>query len=153
MDAFKSTLEEALLSDVILHVADASSPELDEHIAVTRNVLNELGAGDNARILVLNKMDKLPENQAVTIRAHYPEACYVSARTGLGMDELFQKLGDLLDSTCTPVSLDLPPDRWDLRARLHRVSTVIQEVCDETGIHITARLSPEERSRLSEYEI
>lgn len=153
VDAFKSTLEEALLSDVILHVADASSSELDEHITVTRNVLNELGAGDTARILVLNKMDNLLPEEVTSIRVHYPDACCISTHTGYGLENLYQRLGDMLDNTCTEVALHLPLDRWDLRARLHRVSTVIKEDCDESGIHIRACLSPEERSRLSEYEI
>jgi len=153
VDAFHSTLEEAVLADVILHVADAGSPELDEHIAVTEKVLQELGAGEKDRILVLNKSDSLSPDELNALSFRFPHGLPVSAKTGFGLEGLVERLGKALDASRPVVSLHLPPDRWDIRARLHQESTVLSEEYDETGLRLRVRLSPEEKGRLSEFII
>lgn len=151
VDAFRSTLEEAVLADVVLHVADASSHELEEHISVTENVLRELGAGDKNVILVLNKTDILEKGEADGFRFRYPDAVMVSAVTGEGTDELLDRLGRALDEARQVVTLKLPQDRWDLRSRIHQQSTVIAEDYDDEGLLLTVRLSAEEQGRLNRY--
>ena len=151
VDAFRSTLEEAVLADVVLHVADAGNPELDEHISVTENVLRELGAGDKNVILVLNKVDTLRDGEAEGFRFRYPDAVMVSAVTGEGTEELLVRLGRALDEARQVVTLKLPQDRWDLRSRIHQQSTVIAEEYDDDGVLLTVRLSAEEQGRLKQY--
>lgn len=153
VDAFRSTLEEAVLADVILHVADAGSPELDEHVKVTESVLKELGSGEKTRILVLNKSDTLSKDEKEALSFRHPEGLVVSAHSGEGMDNLMRKLGNALDASRPVVTLQLPNDRWDLRARLHKESTVLNEQYEEEGLRLTVRLSDEERGRLSEFVI
>ncbi len=151
VDAFRSTLEEAVLADVILHVVDSGSPELDDHIAVTESVLRELGAGEKPVILVLNKIDSLDSFEASALSFRYPNGLPVSAMDGRGIDELVERLGRELDAYRPVVVLKLPLDRWDLRARLHKESTVINEEYGADELLITVRLGPEERGRLAEY--
>ena len=153
VDAFHSTLEEAVLADVILHVADSCSPELDEHIRVTRSVLKELGAGDKTLIPVLNKCDSLDAEEREALLFRYPGALLVSAHSGEGLPELLGELGKQLDAGRFLVTLRLPPDRWDIRARLHKESTVLDEQYDDDGLTLRVRLSGEERGRLEEFVV
>ncbi len=153
VDAFRSTLEEAVLADVIIHVADAQSHELDEHVKVTENVLRELGAGDKTQILVLNKIDALNKDDCEALRFRHPEGLLVSAHTEKGIDNLIERLGKTLDADRPIVTLHLPPDRWDLRARLHKESSVLDEEYGDDGLRITVRLSSEERGRLSAFVV
>ena len=151
VDAFRSTLEEALLADIVLHVVDAANPELDEHITVTENVLRELGAGEKTVILVLNKSDRLDEGDRSGFHFRYPDGISVSARTGEGLVELLSRMGAALDQARQMVTLKLPQDRWDLRSRLHKESTVLAEEYEEDGLILTVRLSPEEQGRMARY--
>ena len=153
VDAFHSTLEEAVIADVIIQVADAGSRELDPHILVTNQVLADLGAGDKTRILVLNKSDTLSTDDRSAMGFRYPDALLVSARTGEGFDELKVRLSKALDSTRSVVTLHLPPDRWDLRARLHQEAHVLSEEYVDDGLNLTVRLSDEDRGRFDAFII
>lgn len=135
VDAFHSTLEEALGADVILHAADAGSPELDELIAVIEGVLENLGASGKPRILVLNKIDSPGPSEAESLLSP------------------LERLGEELDAARWTVTLQIPPNRWDLHSMLHRESTVVSEDYDETGLRITVRLNQKEMDRLSEYAV
>ncbi|MCG8453977.1 MAG: GTPase HflX [Spirochaetales bacterium] len=151
VDAFRSTLEEAVLADVIVQVADAGNEELGEHITVTDTVLHELGAGEKSRILVLNKVDTLDVHQREALQGAFPDAILLSAHSGEGGEALVDALGAALDAARSLTVLRLPPDRWDIRSRLHQESTVIQEDYDEDGLIMTVRLSPEEQGRLASF--
>ncbi|RKX75162.1 MAG: GTPase HflX [Spirochaetes bacterium] len=153
VDAFRSTLEEAVLADVIIHVADAHSHELDEHVKVTEKVLRELGSGDKTRLLVLNKCDSLTKDEREALSFLHPQGLLVSAHTGEGIQTLLEKLGACLDASRPIVTLHLPPDRWDVRARLHKEATVLDEQYDDEGLTLTVRLSAEERGRLLEFVV
>ncbi|OQX29722.1 MAG: GTPase HflX [Spirochaeta sp. LUC14_002_19_P3] len=153
VDAFRSTLEEAVLADVILLAADASSEELEEHLKVTNQVLSELGAGNKPRILVLNKTDAMSAEALSALCMRYPDGLAVSARTGAGLEELLEKLGRVLDSARTEVLLRLPQEAWNIRSRLHGEVSIINEEFREDGIWLRVRLNDEERSRLAAYII
>lgn len=153
IEAFHSTLEEAILSDVILHVADAGSSELEEHITVTRSVLDELGAKHKPYVLVLNKIDTLSPQRKNEVMARFPDALAISARSGYGLDMLVAHLGDMLDSLRTLVVVNLPPDRWDLRSQIHKESTVLSEEYHEEGIKLSTYLSKKECQRLAQYVV
>jgi len=151
IEAFKSTLEEALHADVIFHVVDASSSELDEHIRVTKRVLKELDAGSKNQILVFNKADNLSEHMREGLCMRYPDALLVSAKNGEGIENLLKIFAEVLDADNPVVTLNLPFGRWDLRAKLHRESTVLSEKYNDKGLVIEARLSSQEKSRLFVY--
>jgi len=134
-------------------VADVANHELDEHVKVTENVLKELGAGDKPRILVLNKADTLDSDAREALSFRYSDSLPVSAHSGEGIDILMERLGKHLDASRPLVTLRLPTDRWDIRARLHKESSVLNESYDDGGLTLTVRLSSEEKGRLSEFVI
>ena len=86
--AFRSTLEEASRADLLLHVLDASDPEIENCYQTTVSVLSELGAEDIPSIIALNKTDRLDANQTEALLAHFPQSAAVSATTGFGLDDL-----------------------------------------------------------------
>jgi GTP-binding protein HflX len=89
VEAFKATLEEVANADLLLHVVDASAQDADERVAHVEAVLEEIGAQHIPRIMVLNKIDALPDGQApATVAAEREHTVAVSARTGAGLDTL-----------------------------------------------------------------
>jgi GTP-binding protein HflX len=88
VDAFRSTLEEVADADLILHVVDASAPDAMDQITAVHGVLYEIGARDRPELIALNKIDIAPPEWVAALKACYPSAVPVSARTGEGIDEL-----------------------------------------------------------------
>ena len=140
IEAFKSTLEEALLSDFLVHVLDASQPEIFNFHRTTMDVLNELGAGDKRIITVFNKIDLLAhdENALNPLRRHFPDALFVSTRTGAGLDDLLAAMADRLAGRTERVELLLPLDRGDLLSSLHRQGQVLSTEYTDDAVHVQA---------------
>ena len=93
VEAFRSTLEEVTDADVILHVADAASPDLDEQIEAVRRVLGEIGAGDIPEVLALNKIDQVAGSARARLARRFPGSVAVSALTGEGAEGLLEVAG------------------------------------------------------------
>lgn len=129
VDAFKSTLEEAAYSDVIVKVADASDPERDAQLAVTDEVLNSLGCGDIPQLTVYNKCDK---TGAV---AFDPDILLTSAKTGRGLDDLLAALDNALSHRMRPVQMLLPYDKLGLAEAMRRSGTVLVEDYRAEGVY------------------
>ena len=139
IEAFKATLEEALLSDFLIHLLDASQPEIFAYHRTTMDVLAELGAADKRIITVFNKIDLLPDDAALNpLRRHFPDALFISTRTGAGLDELLHRMSEQLSGLVERVELLLPPERSDLLSSLHRQGQVLSTEYTETGIHVHA---------------
>ena len=129
VDAFRSTLEEAVWADVILNVCDASSDECAEHIQVTQQLLEELGATGKPIINVLNKCDK-----ASTLDFDFFEnSVKISALTGEGIDALLQVIADALPQSRKRITLLLPYDKLSLAATA-RKGIVHSEEYTESGL-------------------
>jgi GTP-binding protein HflX len=88
VDAFRSTLEEVVDADLVLHVVDASAPDAMAQVTTVRGVLYEIGARDHTELLVLNKIDVAPPEWVAALRSAYPDAVLVSAVTGEGIENL-----------------------------------------------------------------
>ena len=139
VEAFKATLEEVVLADFIVEVVDINSPQVEEHHATTREVLAELGVTDTPVILVFNKVDLLDNTYLrPRLRRRHPDALFVSARTGEGMEPLMQRLAEHLAEQLEPVDVLIPHDRYDLAALLHRTSHVLSEKHTDAGTRIRA---------------
>ncbi len=152
VDAFHSTLEEAVLADLIVHVVDGSSSEYKSHIVTTREVLGDLGASRVPRLLVFNKMDlsgAVEKRQELEIA--YPEALFISVHGELGLEELEAEISRRLDELQQLTSLLIPADRWDLVAQLHRTCTVSSEDYVDEGILVEAWLNGKDRNQYSRY--
>jgi GTP-binding protein HflX len=125
VEAFNATLEEAALSDFLIHVLDASQPEVMEFYNTTIRVLTDLGADTKQMLIVLNKIDKVSDSAALfALRRHFPDAVSVSAKTGEGMPELIERISEFVARGTLTISLRLPSERADLLARLHREGSV-----------------------------
>lgn len=125
VEAFNATLEEAALSDFLIHVLDASQPEVMEFYNTTMRVLTDLGADTKQMLVVFNKVDKVSDPSALfALRRHFPDAVSVSATTGEGMEELVERISEFVERGTMTVQLRLPSERADLLARLHREGSV-----------------------------
>ena len=126
VEAFKATLEEAVLADFLIHVLDATSPEIERFHDTTLEVLHELGAEEKEIITVLNKIDLVtdPEELAVLERK-YPGALHISAYTGSGLDRLLKACSEVLADRVRCKDYRIPQQRADLVSLLHREAKVL----------------------------
>jgi GTP-binding protein HflX len=137
VNAFKATLEEAVVSNFLIHVLDVNSPEIEAHAETTLSVLNGLGADKKKIITVFNKIDDLwSEDIRLTLSFRYPEALFVSAKTGEGIPELLECIEAIVESDFAQLRLLIPHDRYDLVARLHREGGVRKEEARDDGTYI-----------------
>ncbi|MCP5555822.1 MAG: GTPase HflX [Akkermansiaceae bacterium] len=138
VEAFKATLEEAVLADFLIHVLDASAPEISAYYETTINVLNELGAGGKRTVVVLNKCDLIDEERRQDLRQMFgPEAVQVSVKTGLNMDRLIQRLNEMvLDRVCR-LHLRIPQSRQDLVSLIHREGKILNQRYEDNDILLT----------------
>lgn len=150
VEAFRSTLEEVALASLVLHVADASSVDVVEQIAVVRSVLVEIGAGGIPEVLALNKTDLLSEIDAERIARRVPEAVRISALTGEGLDELLLRLADAVPRPPVEVTVLIPYAREDLTARLYRDAEVLWSEGTQEGTLIRARVGERELAAVSD---
>ncbi len=152
IEAFKSTLEETRLADYIIEVIDASSHNIPEHHQTTQNVLEEIGAGHKPTLLVLNKIDLVPD--ALTRRRLanlYPDAIAVSAKTGEGMDELLAQLTEQTTAVMTQMQVLIPHTRYDIMKIIRSQCSVDSEEYTEDGVSMQLRVPENCRKMLEEF--
>lgn len=154
VEGFAATLEETLVSDLVLHVADSSlSPqEMADQIDAVASVLNEIGADELPVELVLNKIDKVDAVSRKRLANRYPDALQISALDGDGLDELRARLASLFSDRFEPVRLLIPHDQAGALSELYELGAPIEERRDEAeGVYLLARLSPSTLGRLSRF--
>lgn len=137
VNAFKATLEEAVVSNFLIHVLDVTSDEVEAHMNTTLSVLEELGINDKTIITVFNKMDLLTdEERKVDLLLKYPKSILASAHSGEGISELLDSVEAIVESNFTQLRLLIPHERYDLIARLHREGAVYKEEVNDEGTYI-----------------
>ncbi len=136
VEAFKCTLEEAKSADLILNVADSSSPDLKEQIDVTVSVLTDIGAGDIKRITVLNKFDLAPEY--LPIIPNGEDVVAISALTGEGIDTLISAVQKALTPTHTRISAVVPYSDGALLSLIRETGKIYSEEYTDEGYLIDA---------------
>ncbi len=149
VEAFKSTLDVVIDADLLLHVVDASAPDIQGNIDAVRRTLQAIGANDVPEVMVFNKIDIEPDVAGMQLR--YPGSVAVSAQEGLGIDALLEAIGDRLRSMTELVELTVPYDRGDVLAKIHREGQVLTELAGENGITVRARLDPDSKGRLADW--
>ncbi|MGD9418031.1 MAG: GTPase HflX [Verrucomicrobiota bacterium JB025] len=139
VEAFKATLEEAVLADFLIHVLDASAPEIQRFHDTTLEVLGELGAADKPVITILNKIDLVrdPETLAALER-NFPDALRTSAETGQGLDDLLKACCSHLSDRVRRRQYRIPQQRGDLVSLLHREAKVLSTNYEGDDIIIQA---------------
>ena len=154
VEAFKSTLEEAVLADFLILVLDLASPQLDAQWETTLNVLKELGAEEKNTLIVFNKMDLIdPERDAMLLartRALFPGSVYISTRTGEGMNDLLRHLEKLTGARRKILRVLLPPQAAKLIALAHAKGNIFEESYRDDGS--AELLFQADDSLLPEYE-
>jgi GTP-binding protein HflX len=141
VEAFNATLEEAALSDFLIHLLDVTQPEVMEFYNTTMSVLAELGADTKQMLVVFNKVDKISDPSALfALRRHFPDAVSVSALTGEGIDELVERISEFVARGTMTIELRLPAARADLLARLHREDTVREVQYDDEFTTVVAMI-------------
>jgi GTP-binding protein HflX len=156
VEGFAATLEETLVADLVLHVADASASddELDEMLAAVDSVLGEIGAGELPLELVLNKVDAIDPLRRRRLSNRFPEALQVSARTGEGLDELRQRVAERFGERFEAVRLLIPYDEGARLAELYALGTPVDERADRPeGVFVRARLPRREVRRFARFLI
>ena len=149
VEAFHSTLEEAALADMILNVCDASSPEAQVHLEVTRKLLADLGCTGRPVIPVMNKCDLVPSLLDIPMIGN---AVRISAKTGEGMGDLLAAVEENLPVSLRRVCLLLPFDQAGLVAQIRKDHVLYQEEYRPDGIFVSALLDPVLYGRVREYE-
>ncbi len=152
VEAFKATLEESVLADFIIHVLDASSPEVEKFFNTTMEVLAELGAEDKPMIVVLNKIDVLDDPVVLAgLEVTFPNTLAVSAKTGEGMDELLKKCAAMISDRVQTQTFRIPQSRGDLLGLLHTGAKVLETEYEGNDVVIKAVVSASIAGRLKEF--
>jgi GTP-binding protein HflX len=151
VEAFKSTLEEVARAHLVLHVADASVPDLEEQIAAVREVLGEIGAGHLPEVLALNKWDLVGPDDREGVRRRHPDGVPVSALTGEGVEAVVERVAVTLPSPPIEVDLLVPFDRPEVVPWLYREAQVVSAEETPGGTRVSARVSEAELPRLRDF--
>ncbi len=157
VEAFKSTLEEVIYSDLLCHVVDASSDNAQEEIIAVEKVLGELKALESAKILVLNKIDKADEEKLNELEAKYSsiynKVVKISARERINLDDLLEAISEELPYTLKSKEYIIPYTAQQVVAYLHRNANVSEEEYREDGTYIKAEVDEEVENKCREYEL
>jgi len=153
VDAFGATLEETRLADLVLHVVDASAPEeeLEAMLRAVDDVLEEIGAGDRPRVLVLNKADLLDDERRRELGFRHPGAVLVSAATGEGLDELRGRIEDEFRRTLREIDVLLPYAEGGRLAELHDVAGELEREDTAEGVRVRAQVPATVAERFAAY--
>lgn len=147
--SFKSTLDEALEASLLLHVVDASDPAWESQLAVTRNVLEEIGAGAVPSRVVMNKIDRLTDDELSALKEALPDAWFVSAHDPALVRELHASIVQFFEASYESRDFVVPYARQALVSEMHEAGRVESERYEENGVHVTLR---SDRDTLAQFQ-
>ncbi|THG32281.1 GTPase HflX [Naasia lichenicola] len=153
VEAFRSTLEETADADVLVHVVDGSHPDPAAQLSTVRGVIGEVGARDIPELVVFNKSDLVSPDDRIALRGLEPNSVFVSARTGEGIEELLERIAELVPRPRLEVRALVPYDRGELIARVHDRGQLISTEYEEGGTLVHAYVEPEEFSALESFVV
>lgn len=149
VESFKSTLDEVREADVLLHVIDGSSKMAHEYKEVVDTTLEELNATNTRTILVLNKVDMMDADQIREMRSDYPDAIFVSAEQSIGLDELEEKIEQMIESEYEDHTLQIPMSKYKAVAFIHENANVDKEVYEGSDVELTFSMAEKDFEQLS----
>ena len=155
VEAFKATLEETRLADLIIHVVDASEPEERRAGAIVAvdEVLDEIGAGERPRLLVYNKIDLLPEEERARLLVGRRDVVGVSAETGEGIDQLRDRIAMEFERTLEPLELLLPYSEGARLGELHELAGDLERSDRAEGVLVRGRVPAALAHRFTEFAV
>lgn len=155
VEAFKSTLEEVIYSDLLCHIVDTSSDSALDQIKAVEEVLEELGAKDKETILVLNKIDKATDEQIEELKVACSEykIIEISAKEGINLDDLLDLIEEKLPYKMKKCEYLIPYDRSDMNSYLHRNGRVLEEDYKDNGTLMVVEVDDEAYNKSSDFII
>jgi GTP-binding protein HflX len=137
--SFKSTLDEALNAGLLLYVVDSSDPSFRSQLQVTKTVLGEVGASETPSLLILNKRDRLNEEQAQALQQEFPDAIFLSTRDEKDLKSLRQRLIEFFESDMVDEELFIPYAVKGVIGEVRSRMKVLSESYDEKGVRLQVR--------------
>lgn len=156
VEAFKSTLEEVIYSDVLCHVVDSSAEDAQLQIEAVEKVLEELGALEKTSILILNKIDLVDAQKVEELRELYKEKykiVAISAVERINLDELLKEIEEQLPHTLSLKKYLIPYTDQQVVAYLHRGANILEEEYRDNGTYIKAQVDDEVKNKCVNFEI
>jgi GTP-binding protein HflX len=157
VDAFRATLEETLVANLLLHVVDLSNPQFEEHMQTTLSVLGELGAEEKEILTVFNKIDLLKKDELENLKfsqnCRSGDAVFLSCRTEQGLPDLLQVIEKKLGLHRELRSFLIPHEEYKLVVKIRKEGCLAEESSVDTGMMIKAYPSTRLREELKQYEI
>ena len=152
VEAFNATLEEAVMADFLIHLLDASEPEVMTYYNTTMKVLSELGAEEKRMLIVFNKIDKLDDQTATLgLKRHFPDALFISVQNGDGVDALIERMSEFVSNGMTSCELRIPSSAGEILARIHRHGRIVSSEFVGDEAHVQAMLPARMAEELAEY--
>ncbi len=153
VESFRSTLEEAVDTDLLLHVVDASADQPERQIAAVRETLEAINAHQIPEKLVLNKVDVISAGALTRLTNLHPDAIVVSVAAGTGLEDLMSFVDQALTPETEDLELLIPFDRGDVVAHLHEMAEILSETHEEAGTHLKARVPTRYVAGLAEFRV
>jgi GTP-binding protein HflX len=147
--SFKSTLNEVRDADIILHVIDISHPYFEDQVAVVENTLKELRCENKTQIKVFNKVDILNDRHRIPyVKNKYPDSVIISAKRGINITQLRDKLLEITGSAYIEENIDLNLNESKKAAKIHALAEVLSTEYDDEMIHIKYRTNRENSEKI-----
>ena len=149
VDAFRSTLEEAVISDVLVIVLDSSSIDIEENYKTTTTVLEEIGANKNKRLIVLNKWDLIDTFTLYRLKELFPQGICTSTKTKQGLEDLTNTIFEICMEN--QIKCFVPYENGKIISLIKRECFIISETNKDDGIEFTVKTNPEIENLLKDF--
>jgi len=147
--SFKSTLEEVIEADILLHVIDLSHPQMEEQIEVVKNTIADLGIANKTAIYVFNKVDAIEDRSIIkNLQSKYEPSVFISAHRGINILGLKEMLLSMIHSAFTEITFTVSNADYKTISLLHDLAEITEQKYDENDIIITARVSDKTKERV-----
>lgn len=147
--SFKSTLEEVIEADILLHVIDLSHPQMEEQIEVVKDTIADLGVAAKTVIYVFNKIDSLEDRSIIkNLQSKYEPSVFISAHRGINILGLKEMLLSLIHSSFTELTFSLSNSDYKTLSLLHDLTEITNQQYEENDIIITAKVSDKTKDRV-----
>lgn len=148
IESFKSTLDEVRESDILLHIVDASAKVIEDYIEVVDDTLEELEVKDKKILMVFNKVDDVAPRQITELKAAYPDAVFISAERGIGLDKLQERIQKLIEEDFVTKTMNIPVAKYEGVAFIHRVANIHSEQYLNSSVKMKFSIAKEDLMKL-----
>ena len=148
VESFKSTLDEARESDILLHVVDASAMMLEDYIDIVNETLEDLKIENKKVLMVFNKIDSIEAHKIKELNTAHPDAVFISAERGIGLQKLEEAIQDLIEEDFVTKTMKIPVSKYEGVAFVHRVANIHSEKYVNSSVELTFSIAKENLMRL-----